>query len=403
MTEGKPLYPGRSVCVHEPRRRTAALVRSVVQDPSTPEGSPAGTLHFLEHLAMRGEPGGESVHATADALGARIEAWTDQERLTFAVVCPAVQVGEAQRLLDVFAMPPAFDDEAIRSEREVIQQEIARTNDDPRELATDVLYQAAFGLTGLGAPILAIPEDLTVEGLRKEAEDVWSPDRMLSLAVGDLAAVKHDDAAAPSGRPVANGNGAVFRPGITVKSVDLEQSYLRFWYPLPTQPDQSPANRLALASVVANLLGGSMASRLGRRLRVEESICYSFHAHAVWHRAASGIRIMLAAAPSRADEAFHGVLDTVASLGAHGLDSAECARSKALTIGELILECETSLALAEHALTMVHVFDRVVPIEAAAKAVEHVTEPLLQDFAAELGTPAFACVGPNHVAEFCLP
>ena len=122
-----------------------------------------GIAHFLEHLVFKG---GEKystyreVNATAERLGAELNAYTSHDVVAFHITCRAEAVMGAADLLTDFVGRARLDAEELDRERGVVIQEIARADDQPASVADMLLDRAVWGDHPLGRSVLGPAEHL---------------------------------------------------------------------------------------------------------------------------------------------------------------------------------------------------------------------------------------------------
>ena len=174
----------------------------------------AGVAHFLEHLAFKGDErnDADAVNQALDALGARANAYTSEDRTAyFGTVLPE-RLPQLLRLLAMLSRPALRPDD-VELERAVILEEIAMANDDPESRVADLA--AAFAHQGhpLAQPILGTVD--SVAGIDREALRCWRdvsrrPDRLVIALAGSFeldAAIEAIEEASgdPPGAPQETG------------------------------------------------------------------------------------------------------------------------------------------------------------------------------------------------------
>jgi len=207
----------------------------------------AGISHALEHLAFKGtdEWDAYDLNRRLDALGARSNAYTGEDRTAYYGSVLPEHLGELNELLAAL-LRPALRPDDVALERGVILEEIAMADDDPESRAGDLVAGAAFGDGRgddhpLGRPILGTRESvaaLTADDLRAWHAATYRPDRLVVVLAGrvevEAEAQRIDalarrlirtaesrgdgavgrDADRPSPRPVPR-TAPVWRPGAT--------------------------------------------------------------------------------------------------------------------------------------------------------------------------------------------
>ena len=163
------------------------FVRTGSRD-ETPEIS--GTSHFLEHMMFKGSArrSAADVNREFDEMGAHYNAFTSEENTVyFAAVLPEFQ----DRLLDLLGdmLRPALRGEDFDVEKNVILEEIAVYDDQPRFRIYENLMGHHFHGHPLGNSILGTRQSITAllrDQMQSYFDRRYSPDNMTVIAVGNI-------------------------------------------------------------------------------------------------------------------------------------------------------------------------------------------------------------------------
>ena len=121
-----------------------------------------GMSHFIEHMLFKGtdKRDAKAIAAEIDAIGGQINAFTTKEYTCYYTKTLDEHTEIALDVLSDMLFHSRFDEEAMRLERRVITEEINMYDDEPDELAADLIMEAAYPTTPLGLPILGTPKSL---------------------------------------------------------------------------------------------------------------------------------------------------------------------------------------------------------------------------------------------------
>jgi len=150
----------------------------------------AGVSHFLEHMVFKGTDRRSAfdVNLDFDRLGAHYNAFTSEENTVFyGWVLPEHQT----RLLDLLCdiLRPALREEDFSVEKNVILDEIARYEDQPRFRVYDKLMAAHFAGHPLGNSILGAKESIAAlnrQQMKEYFDRRYSPGNITVVGVGNL-------------------------------------------------------------------------------------------------------------------------------------------------------------------------------------------------------------------------
>ncbi|MGO8947121.1 MAG: M16 family metallopeptidase [Ktedonobacterales bacterium] len=168
-----------SVCFH---------VRTGARDE--PEPPLFGVSHFLEHMVFKGTQrrSAEEITLEFNLMGAEFNAFTSVEQTVYY----AHVLGEyLPRALDLLAdmMRPRLDDQDFDMERNVILEEIARSEDVPTSQAYRKLFQTYFQGYPVGHEVLGTRKsirELQVEQMREYHKRRYASNNMILAIAGNF-------------------------------------------------------------------------------------------------------------------------------------------------------------------------------------------------------------------------
>jgi predicted Zn-dependent peptidase len=242
------------------------FVRTGSRD-ETPEVS--GVSHFLEHMMFKGTVRRTffDVNREFDEMGAHYNAFTSEENtIYYAAVLPEFQA----RVLDLLSdmMRPALRQEDFELEKNVILDEIAVYEDQPKFRVYDKLMSAHFAAHPLGNCILGSKESvgaLKREQMREYFDRRYSPTNVTVVGVGRLDgdAFLRKVSAGCAGWTPAPADREV-RPAAASKAqkvvVDAKLTRQNVGLMSPAPSCQDPGRYAA--QLLATVLGDSTGSRL---------------------------------------------------------------------------------------------------------------------------------------------
>ncbi len=311
----------------------------------TPEE--AGASHFLEHLLFKGSErwSARAISEAFDATGARHNAFTSKEYTCFWARMRDEDIPLGIEILAEMLQRPAFRQEEIDSERNVVLEEINMNEDDPTDVAHEEFIRTLWGGHPLAPPILGTRESITTMS-RDTIAGYWrrrySPRSVVIAGAGRIA---HDDLVAMAEERFGTWEGAeverqVVEPrvtaGVGVRTKDTEQAHLVFGSPALQRDDD---RRYALL-VADHVLGGGMSSRLFREIRETRGLAYAVHSFRLPFQDAGATAIYVGTTPDQAPEVLKLVRAELDKLIEHGLTAEELARAKGHVKGSLALSLE---------------------------------------------------------------
>ncbi len=178
---GQPMPDFESVAV-------SYYVRTGSRDE--PDPSIAGVSHFLEHMVFKGTQtlDWQQITLEFNKIGAELNAFTSHE----ATVYYARVLGEyLERALELLSdmMYPRLAESDFETEKEVIINEIARSEDQPYSLAFRRMMQTYFATHPLGHDVLGSREsirDMRVEQMRDYWERRYAANNLILSLAGNF-------------------------------------------------------------------------------------------------------------------------------------------------------------------------------------------------------------------------
>jgi predicted Zn-dependent peptidase len=180
----------RVVCETLPQVHSAAIGFYVRTGARHERPELHGVSHFLEHMCFKGTPRRSSrdINIRFDDLGSIYNAFTGKEHTVYYGWVPSAHL-TAQLELLADMMHPALPAEDFETERKVVLEEIAMSDDSFDRHLWDFLHRRLFGHHPLGHEILGEKE--TIQGLPREAMVTYhrarySPQNVIVLAAGAI-------------------------------------------------------------------------------------------------------------------------------------------------------------------------------------------------------------------------
>ena len=246
-----------------------------------------GLSHFVEHMLFKSTENRttKEIAVEMDALGGQVNAFTSKECTCYYAKVIAEHLPRAMNLLSDLLLNAKMDEEEFEKERGVILEEIAMCEDTPEDLVYDLLAEAYFGDHPLARPILGTHEQIasvTRQALTAFRQKHYRPDNTVLAIAGqfDLEAFR---AMAEKELGGWQAQGETHEPeavtgcdgSVKRKKKDIEQVHVCLSYPGVGQDDDD----LFPLTVMNNLFGGGMSSRLFQHIREDMGAAYSVYSY----------------------------------------------------------------------------------------------------------------------------
>ncbi len=374
----------------------------------------AGCSHYLEHLLFKGTErrGALEISAAVDRVGGEMNAFTAKEYTCFYARVLDADLPVAVDVVSDVVNSALLLDADVESERGVILEEIAMSDDDPADLVHDAFAQAVFGDTPLGRPVLGTVD--SIEGLARRTingyyQRHYRPENMVVAAAGNLDHAQvvrlvrkaFDGAwemAASSARPVpprvgsAGSRSRSRRPGTVLQPRPTEQANFVLGVPGLSRVDE---RRFALG-VLNGVLGGGMSSRLFQEVREKRGLAYSVYSYNTQYADAGLFGVYAGCMPERVDQVLelcHGELEKVAGAG---ITAEELRRGQGQLRGSLVLGLEDTGSRMSRIGKSELVYGELLGVSELLRRIDAVTLDDVREVAETLlaAPPTLAVIGP---------
>jgi predicted Zn-dependent peptidase len=296
---------------------------------------------------------------------------------------------------------PAMDEGDLAREKQVVGQEIAEAADAPDDLVFELAQEAAFKGQPLGRPILGTPQSIagaTPQSLGAWRRALYAPDTLVVSATGavdedDLLRIAERDFGHAEGEAPPAAAAASFMGGVKPVSKKLEQANLVLLLPGVGVLDP---DYFALR-LLAEILGGGMASRLFQEAREKRGLAYAIDAYSETYADTGVLGVFAGCAAEDAEELARVAAGEIAAM-TEPVGDAELSRAKAQLKGSMFMGRESALARAEQAAGQVLLFGRTLDPELVAAEVDAVTAADLARLTAKMldgRRSAVAVLGPK--------
>lgn len=307
-----------------------------------------GVSHFIEHLLFKGTPTrtyGE-IYKTFDRMGGVLDAFTSREIMGFYFRVQKAHFPEAFEVLSDMLANPLFPEGELERERGVILEEIRMVNDTPSDLVNDLFLARAFPNHPLGRPVQGTEASvaaMTRAQVRRHYRAMIQPQNLVVTATGDASLKEVLREVEPllgrlAGGPARREKPPRFAPGLQLFQKDhLEQAQILIAF--NSEPAAGPDRFLLM--VLANLVGGTMSSRLFTEIREKLGLVYSISAEHAGYTDGGLFGIQAAASHATAGKTVRETLKVLGDLTRDGVTEEELEIAKDNLLGGIILSLES--------------------------------------------------------------
>lgn len=245
-----------------------------------------GISHVLEHMIFKGTPTRNyfEISEEIDYLGANVNAHTTKEETVFYINALTQFLGKSVDILFDIVTNSTIDEKELEKEKDVIVEEIKMYKDSPDDLVFELNY--ADSINGqYGKPIIGTVEsvkEFNADEIRKYYKERYTKDNILIVVSGNFdkeeILKKIDEYFGKLANTKVNRREKIdfsFNSGKKTISKDINQVNICISH---QSEDYNSKNKIYM-DILANIIGGSMSSRLFQEIREKNGLAYSVYTY----------------------------------------------------------------------------------------------------------------------------
>ncbi|MDX9871367.1 MAG: pitrilysin family protein [Clostridia bacterium] len=308
-----------------------------------------GITHFIEHLMFKGteKRTAADIAESLDAVGGQLNAFTTKEFTCYYAKVLDEHIDLAIDVLSDMFFNSQFKEEAIERERGVVEEEIRMYEDTPDELIHDLFIKTVWPDNPLGRPILGSIESL--EKINREdilvyIGDNYLPERVVIAVAGNIEHQVIQEKLKPIFEGMKNKKKKIeiIPPAPAAGNVDnIYRKTGQVQICIGTEGLSNTDDRLYHVSIINNVLGGGLSSRLVQSIREERGLAYSVYSY---HTAFNDIGLFTfyaGTSPKKYDEVIRLIMQEVKRITSEGITEKELNKTKEQIKGNLYLGLES--------------------------------------------------------------
>ena len=244
----------------------------------------AGISHYIEHMMFKGTTNrtAREIAADIDKIGGQINAFTGKEATCYYVKSTSEHYRESADVLVDMLTNTLLAPSDMKKERDVIREEIKMNADDPDDLAHETVTSMVFKGSHLGNSILGTYTSLgriSRPVMKSYIEKEYTRDSIVISVAGyfdenEVMEYFNDKLTVLAEKKVPKKTEIPpYTPGYKCITKDIEQTHIC----MATKAISLYDDRYYALSILSNIMGGSMSSRLFQNIREEKGLAYSVY------------------------------------------------------------------------------------------------------------------------------
>ncbi|OGD85280.1 hypothetical protein A2618_02815 [Candidatus Collierbacteria bacterium RIFOXYD1_FULL_46_26] len=346
-------------------------------------GKQAGISHVLEHMLFKGTksfPTPMAISTAIDSIGAENNAFTGKEYTGYYITSAAKHLPLTTKILAEMVTVPSLPQEDLTREREVIVQEIAMYEDEPRERAVEEFENLIYDGSSMGRLIIGDKETVratTSQALRTYMHEWYRGGNVLVVIAGKIPSDRREMLVELENKLSGMGKGGMLTYNQAGKYGNPQTKHVRrkteqahFLMGVPGVSLIDPRRyALQLGQIV---LGGGMSSRLFNEIREKRGLAYYVRAEMDTAYDVGYLAVRAGVALGKLEEALRVSKEELLKLGST-ITQTELRKAKEYVLGHLPLTLEDSMGVAQFFGMRALITDEIRQPEEVERIVRGVT------------------------------
>jgi len=348
-----------------------------------------GISHFIEHLTFKGtqKRTATMIAQELDGVGGRLNAFTGKEFTVYYAIVQDKHIDVAADVLSDIFLNSKYEAADLNVERHVILEEIKMYEDAPDDQIHDIFTASMLPGSGFGNTTIGTED--TVKSLDRDKilryrEKYYTPQNLIISIAGNIKPKEAQKIVSAS----FSGYRGNFKtpdlepaepsPCIKLKKKKTEQVHLIIGANGVSQTDP---DRYAF-SLLDNVLGGSMSSRLFQEIREKRGLAYSVFSFNHGFKNAGLCGVYAGTRKENFEKTVELILDEIRKIKKDGITKEEYERSREFIKGSLVLSLEASNSRMNYMARSHFYFGQVLTIDEVLGKIDAVTPDKIMEMAA---------------------
>ncbi len=250
-----------------------------------------GISHFIEHMTFKGTNNRSAMDIASqfDEIGGQGNAFTSKEMTCFFAKTLDSHILQGLDILSDMILNSKFAIKDINTEKNVVIEEIAMSEDSPEDVVVDRLCEAVWDGHPLANKILGkvdVVNNFTSNLLLDYKNKHYTTNNTVVTISGNfndevISFIKEKFSGLPN---IINNNiisNIEYKPNIAIKEKDIEQNHICLGF---KSYNNSQDDEYYALSVFNTIFGGGMSSRLFQKIREQLGLAYSIYSFPIRHK-----------------------------------------------------------------------------------------------------------------------
>lgn len=309
-----------------------------------------GVSHLLEHMMFKGtkKRNAKEISEVIDDVGGQINAYTSKEITAYYTVLLSKHIDIGIDVLSDIVLNSTFEEDNLEKEKKVVIEEINMYEDVPEDLVHDLNSQFVVksnqgkSILGTRESVNGITRDILVNYYHKR----YTADNIVVSVAGKIdneieLMEKLEEAFCSLNRiesEIKYFNDFTLSPENNIISKKTNQVHICF----NTIGASYKKDESYLLSIISNILGGNMSSRLFQKIREERGLCYSIYTYISSYEEGGIFTVYVGTTKKDYEEVIRLIKEEFDLLRSEGISIIELDKAKNQLLSSMILALESS-------------------------------------------------------------
>lgn len=340
-----------------------------------------GISHLLEHMLFKGtkKRSAKDISEDIDNIGGHINAFTSKEVTAFYVTIMGKYLEEAVDVIADIYNDSVFDEKELEKEKNVIIEEIRMYEDIPEDKVHDLNSEEVLKGCTCANSVLGTEE--SVKGISKEElikywKEKYTRDNMIISVAGDIdkneilkqLEDKFGHLELNMAKNVLSSDFIINNLTTSLKK-DTNQVHLC----VNTKGISYKDDKRFVLSVLSNVLGGNMSSRLFQKIREDRGLAYSVYTYQSSYLEGGIFTVYAGTTKENYGEVIQIIKDEFEEIKTNGILESELIKVKNQLSSDMVLGLETTRSQMSRMANNFINYERLITVDEVVEEINKIS------------------------------
>ncbi|MBU0506958.1 MAG: pitrilysin family protein [bacterium] len=321
----------------------------------------AGMSHLIEHMVFKGTSSYKAgeIATLVEAHGGELNAYTSWDQTVYYINLPCKHFEVGLKIIKEMAFDANIDPIELEREKEVIIEEIRRSQDSPTRILSETLFKYFYKKHTYGRPIIGTKKLIrgySPEEVKTFYKKHYTPQNMVLAICGNISQTHLSHSLENNFRYAVR--STLKTPHIpkepekktyhvSLQKMDIQATYLELGFPAPELTHKD----VPAMDILSHLLGESETSLLEQNTKEKEQLVHNLYSSCYTPKHPGVFIISALLDPRNMNKAIKSIRDQVEYVKKIPFEIERIERSKLLSRAQLVYERQTCEGTAKKWIT----------------------------------------------------